>query len=60
MAREANARLHNFDVRAMVADLRAQDLADNRIVVSLPPRRPQPVAVPAVASNQELKKTEAA
>lgn len=47
-AREAYARLHNFDIRAMVADLRCRDLAGDRQVVRLPPRRCLPVAMPAV------------
>ena len=45
-AREAYARLHDFDVRAMVADLRARDLAGDWPVVRRPPRRPNPAAVP--------------
>ena len=58
-AREAYARLHHFDVRAMVADLRARDLAGDWPVVCHPPRRPQPVTVPAVAPNQPLQPTAA-
>ena len=52
--REAYARLHDFDVRAMVADLRARDLAGDWPVVRHPPRRPNPVEAPAAASNQDL------
>jgi hypothetical protein len=52
--REAYARLHDFDVRAMVADLRARDLAGDWPVVRHPPRRPKPVETPAVAPNQDL------
>ena len=48
-AREAYARLHDFDVRAMAADLRARDLAGDWPVVRRPSRRPKPVAVPAEA-----------
>ncbi len=59
-AREAYARLHNFDVRAMVADLRARDLAGDWPVVRHPPRRPHPIAVPAVAPNQSLPQPEPA
>jgi len=51
-AREAYARLHNFDVRAMVADLRARDVAGDWPVVRLAPRRPHPVAEPAVAPSK--------
>lgn len=43
-AREAYARLHHFDVRAMVADLRARDAAGDWPVVRRAPRRPSPVA----------------
>ena len=56
-AREAYARLHNFDVGAMVADLRARNLAGDWPVVRHLPRRPNPVAVPAIAPNQALQQT---
>lgn len=39
-AREDYARLHGFNVRAMVADLQAHDLAGDWPVVSRPARRP--------------------
>lgn len=52
--REAFARLHDFDVRAMVADLRARDLAGDWTVVRHPPRRPNPVETPADALIQDL------
>jgi hypothetical protein len=55
-AREAYARLHNFDVRAMVADLRARDLAGDWPVVRRVPRRPVAVEPP----NQPLQQTGAA
>ncbi len=58
--REAYARSHNFDVRAMVADLRARDLGGDWPVVRHPPRRPNPVVAPAVAPNQPLQQTGAA
>lgn len=41
-AREAYARAHGYDVRAMVADLRAQDDRGDWPVVRLSPRRPMP------------------
>jgi hypothetical protein len=37
-AREAFARLHNYDAYAMVAALRQLNEADDRPVVRLPPR----------------------
>jgi hypothetical protein len=52
-AREAYARAHDFDVRAMVADLRARDAAGDWPVVRRAPRRPQPVVPP----NQPLEQT---
>jgi hypothetical protein len=55
-AREAYGRLHNFDVRAMVADLRARDLADDWPVVRHAPRRP----VAATPPNKPLQQTGAA
>jgi hypothetical protein len=51
-AREAYARLHNYDVRAMVADLRTRDLAGDWPVVRHPARRPQPVAAPPLVPSQ--------
>jgi hypothetical protein len=56
-AREAYARLHNFDVGAMVADLRARNLAGDWPVVRHPPRRANPVAEPALAPNQASQQT---
>jgi hypothetical protein len=41
-AREAYARSHGYDVRPMVADLRAQDELGDWPVVRLSPRRPVP------------------
>ena len=58
--REAYARLHNHNVRAMVADLRARDLAGDWPVVRHPPRRPNPVEVQAVAPDQSLQQPGAA
>ncbi|MBX9682099.1 MAG: hypothetical protein K2X38_25355 [Gemmataceae bacterium] len=39
-ARDAFGQKHGFNIRAMVADLQAQDAAGDWPVVSLPPRRP--------------------
>jgi hypothetical protein len=50
--REAYARSHGYDVRAMVADLRAQDSAGDWPVVRRSPRRPRPAGEPAAAPNQ--------
>ena len=44
-AREAYAKSHGYNVRAMVADLRTRNLAGDWLVVRHPPRRPKPVAV---------------
>ena len=52
-AREAYARLHNYDVQAMVADLRARDLAGDWPVVRHSPRRPRPVAASAVVPTRQ-------
>ena len=59
-AREAYARLHNFDVRAMVEDLRARDKAGDWPVVRRAPRRPHPVAAPAGAPPNQTTQTGAA
>ncbi len=40
--REAYAQSHKYDVRAMVADLRAQDECGDWPVVRLSPRPPRP------------------
>jgi len=50
-AREAYARSLGYDVRAMVADLRAQDAAGDWPVVRRAPRRPNPVVVPEGARD---------
>jgi hypothetical protein len=55
-AREAFGRKHGFNIRAMVADLQAQDAAGDWPVVSLPPRRPQSTRSP----NQSQQPAEAA
>ncbi len=56
--REAYARLHNYDVHAMVADLQARNLADDWPVVSHPPRRIEVIAAPTAAPKQPLPSTE--
>jgi len=43
-ARETYARLHDFDVRKMAADLRERDLAGDWPVVRHPSRRLNPLA----------------
>jgi hypothetical protein len=55
-AREAYARSHNFDIRAMVADLRARDQAGDRPVVRRAPRRAAAIPTP----NKTLPQTGAA
>ncbi len=57
-AREAYARLHNFDVRAMAKDLRARDLAGDWQVVSMPPRRPHSVPAPSVGPIETSQRHE--
>lgn len=52
-AREAYARLHNYDIRAMVEDLRRRELASGWQLVSHPPRRVQAIAAPNEAAKQE-------
>lgn len=55
-AREAYARLHNFDPRAMVEDLRARDAAGDWQVVRHAPRPPRPDATSAgAAANKSLQ-----
>jgi hypothetical protein len=51
-AREAYAQLHNFDVQAMVADLRALDAAGDWPVVRRAPRLPR-LAAPREVAPQE-------
>jgi hypothetical protein len=52
-AREAYARLHNFNIRAMVEDLRRRDLAGDWQVVRHPPRPVQAAAAPDEAAKKE-------
>lgn len=60
-AREAYAQKHNFDVRAMVADLQARDAVGDWPVVRRAPRRVQLVSPPSVPSpTQPRQQTGAA
>jgi hypothetical protein len=52
-AREAYARSHNFNIDAMVEDLRRRELASGWQIVSHPPRRVQAVAPPSESAKQE-------
>jgi hypothetical protein len=45
--REAYARQFDYDLMAIHRDLKAQEEASGRRVVSLPPRRPRPLAHPS-------------
>jgi hypothetical protein len=53
-AREAYARSLGYDVRAMVADLRARDAAGDWPVVRRPPRRCGPTPGPAATPINPL------
>ena len=55
-AREEYARLHGYNIRAMVADLQAKDAVGDWPVVSRPARRPRCTEMP----NQALQPTGAA
>ncbi len=59
-AREAFARLHGYDAHAMVAALRQMNAVGDWPVVRHPCRRPNLVAVPALAPNQTPRQTGAA
>jgi hypothetical protein len=58
-AREAYARSLSYDVRAMVADLRARDAAGDWPVVRHPARRCRPVSKEANTPNNPLSQTAA-
>lgn len=50
-AREAYARSHGYDIRAMVADLRERDERGDWPIIRLTPRRPaEPAAAPSRAA----------
>jgi hypothetical protein len=49
--REAYARQFDYDLKAICRDLKAQELASGRQVVSFPPRRPQPIGHTAPRSQ---------
>lgn len=57
-AREAYARLHNFDVHAMIADLQARNSAGDWRVVRRSPRHPPQMARPTVVPNPSPQTTE--
>ncbi len=59
-ARETYAESHNFDVRAMVADLRTRDLAGDWPVVRRAPRRPHAVTIPVITPPSPAPQTGAA
>ncbi len=50
-ARDAYARSLGYDIRAMVADLRARDDQGDWPVVRLAPRRPSDVCIPRSEAN---------
>ena len=50
-ARDAFAREHNYDIKAMGAFLRELNLQDDRPVVRLPPRRPAGYVAPQSADR---------
>ncbi len=58
-AKEAYAQSHNFDLTAIVADLRAKEAAGDRPVVRRPPRRPRQVKAPEKPQDEPLQRTPA-
>ena len=58
-AREAYAQAHGFDVRAIVADLRAQDARGDWPVVRLTPRRSVVFGTPGAVPTPTLPQTPA-
>lgn len=53
-ARDAYARSHGYDIKKMVADLRAKELASGRPIVHLSPRRPALTTCPAGSEKENL------
>jgi hypothetical protein len=49
--REAYARKFNYNLQAILRDLKEQQRAEGRRVVSLPSRRPKPINRPAVTGS---------
>jgi hypothetical protein len=50
-AREAYAKQFGYNLQAIHRDLKAQEQASGRRVVSLPPRRPKPTLTNATGSR---------
>ena len=50
-AREAYAKEFGYDLQAIHRDLKAQEQASGRRIVSLPPRRPRPTMVNGTGSR---------
>ncbi|MBL8792328.1 MAG: hypothetical protein JNM56_00335 [Planctomycetia bacterium] len=53
--REAYARQFAYDLQAIHRDLKAREQASGRRIVSLPPRRPQPVTANGHGSHAAHK-----
>lgn len=56
-AREAYARMHGFNVHAIVADLRERDARGDMPVVRLAPRRPIIAGESRTGPNDQAQKT---
>jgi hypothetical protein len=54
--REAYAQQFGYDLQAIHRDLKAQEQASGRQIVSLPPRRPKPVTPNGVHTRSSGKK----
>ncbi len=55
--REAYAKQFGYDLQAIHRDLKAQEQASGRRVVSLPPRQPKPMAHGAAARRTISSRT---